>query len=545
MEAGIIGTIAVIIILASILALVGRRLRQPVLVAYVAAGIIAGPHVLGLIGSAEEVGFLTEFGIVFLLFIIGLELDAKRIREVGAKVIALGILQVVITLALGLLVSLALGLSREASACVSMAAALSSTMVIAKLLKENRELESLHGSVVIGVLVVQDIIAAISLSALLVVGSANAAGMVFGKGIVLIAASLFIYKFFMPRFLKEISSSSELLFLGSLAVMFLFSLLSNFLGYSYAIGAFVGGMIIGTTYYSSGIASRFKPLEDFFLIIFFVVIGLQFSVKGADFSVALAIVLMAMLVKPVIIYFLSRLLKLSSRTSFMAAIKLGQGSEFAIIIASQALLAGHVSEGIVSAVILGSLVTMVLSTCIMRYDSRLYSIFIRLAGKASGEAPPTTPLSVEAIIFGINDISLKVAEQFIREGKLFIVVDYSPEKVRDLLRRGIPSIYGDMLDPELYDKLGLKKAGLVISTVQYPKANLVLIREVRKRNRKALIMATLRNEQDAAMIYEAGADFVVMPRLLGAEKIVNYLRHLDAKEIRKWGKRYYRQVKQQ
>ncbi len=543
--------ISLIIIAASVIAVASSRLRQPLILGYVLAGILLGP-VFHLVGDAEPIIIISELGIAFLLFIIGLELDFRRLRKVGLVSSAIGLVQVVVTAAAGYFIALLLGFNSTESVYIGLTVSFSSTMIVAKLLGEKKELDSLHGELVIVVLIVQDILAVLAFS---VIGSGSlslaALPGILLKGVLLVAGSFLVYRFILPVFLREAVHSPELIFISALTAMFVFSALARYLGYSFAIGAFIAGVALSTVRYSHEIIGRVKPLKDFFLVLFFVTLGMQMVLSGFGSVIVplLVLLLVVLLLKPLIIIVIVRLFRYSSRTAFFTGAQLAQVGEFSLVIAAQGILLSHITQSMFSMLITLTIITMLLTAYIIRYDDALYSgFFSRLLAPFGKDSKETNlklkePMSGHMVILGYHRMAERIISGLREKGAKFVVVDHNPEKASSLSQAGIVCVCGDMTNPEVYEAVNLDKAQIVVSTVQNLAANTALIHIVKKMNKGAIVMVSSNDESDAVRLYESGADFVIIPLVLGGEKVVNYLTHLTPKGIVDWGQKYYRELK--
>ncbi len=547
--------ISLLIIAATIFAVLAGKFKQPLILGYVLAGLLILP--LNLVKDPESVKIFSDLGIAFLLFIIGLELDFKSIKQVGIKSSIIGVLQVLSTAAVGFIVAFfILKFDIILSAYLALIISFSSTMVVAKLLGEQMELESLHGGLVLVTLIIQDIIAVIALSLI------NTASTMTGfsiislstillKGAVLIAGSYLLYRL-LPFFLKEAVHSAELIFITALTSMFLFSALADRLGYSFSIGAFIAGVALGTTKYSHEITGRVKPLKDFFLVLLFVTLGMSMVLNNFQKVIIPLLVLFAtvLIIKPIIIFIIVKKFGYSNRTAFFSGVQLAQVGEFSLVLAAQGMALNHIKDSSVfSMIIILTITTMILTTYIIKYDDFLYNrFFSKILSRFGRESRKEKyfvheKMKNHIIIFGLHRMSEKIISGLTGKKKKFIVVDHNPEKIKNLAERNINCICSDMTNLEVYEQLNIPEAKIIISTVHNTAANMALIKKVKHENKKTIIMVASNSEEEAIRLYEEGADFVIIPLILGGEKVLNYLEHLKPKEIVKWGKKYWDEIK--
>ena len=546
--------IGLVIIVATILAILARWLKQPLILGYVAAGIIIGPTVLGLIKNQDSISILSELGITFLLFMIGLELDINKLKQMGLPATIGGTLQVLFTFLAAFGVTLLLGFKYIEAIYIGLVISFSSTLIVVKLLSDKGELDSLHGKIILGILIIQDVLAVLALSLLNTINnfSLNIIITVLFKGFSLFLIAYILSKYVLKYILNVISKSNELLFIGALSLCFLFAYFASFLGYSIAIGAFIAGVTLASSYQNLEIAGRIKPLRDFFLVLFFVSLGMQIIVKEiAPLIVPIVIFfLLTIIAKPIIIFIIMKFLKFGNRTSFFTGMNLGQISEFSLIVAAQGLVLGHISQSMFSAVTLLTIVTIVLTAYFIKWDDKIFSalkkILAPFESKKTLESKfvnlPDKPLKDHIIVFGIYRMGLKVIDGMMKLKKNFIVVDFNPEKIRDLIKKGVHCICGDMSNLEILEELNIDKAKMVISTVHIYENSALIIKKVREVNKEAIIIVSSRSITEALSLYEHGADYVIVPESLAGEKIYNYMVHLTLPGIKKWGKVHYKSL---
>ena len=317
---GIIFDIAVILILSAMFAFFARMLRQPLIPAYVLTGLVLGPLVFGVVKSMDLISAFSEIGIAFLLFTAGLEISFRKIREANLKKIALiGILQVSIIFGISLLFANLLGLTILQASYIGIILAFGSTMVDIKLLADRNELLTLHGRLVLGILLLQDLIAIVAIVVFTGGGFAIAPlGIAFLKlGLILLAA-IFLQKFVLNKLFRFAAQSNEFLFLCSLAVLFFFIILAYISDLSIVIGAFIAGVSLANSPFKLELESRISPLRDFFAILFFVALGMQLVFNGVGERLILlsALLIGAFLIKPFITLILLRITGYQPRTSF-------------------------------------------------------------------------------------------------------------------------------------------------------------------------------------------------------------------------------------
>ncbi len=506
-----------------------RLLRQPAIIGYIISGILAGPFVFNIIDSHDTLSAFSQIGIALLLFLVGLNLNPRVIKDVGKISLITGLGQVIFTATLGFFISRALGFPNGISLYISIALAFSSTIIIMKLLSDKRDLESLYGRISTGFLIVQDFIAILIL---LVISTLNTGvdiaslaleTILKGMGGILILFLLTIY--LLPKITKIIAKSQEFLLLFSLSWCFVIASAFHYLNFSIEAGALLAGITLSMSPYHFEISSRMRPLRDFFLILFFIVLGSQmvFSNIVANLPAILLLSFFVLVGNPVIVMALMGILGYTKRNSFLAGLTVAQISEFSLILVTMGVSLGHLSNDILSLVTAVGLVTFAGSTYLIMYSHRIYprisrflSIFER-KGRKVDEHRYHEHNDHDIILFGYNRIGLDILESLKKIKKKFLIIDYDPEVITNLSKQGYDCRYGDANDSELLDELNLSRAKMVISTIPLIDTNLLIINKVNEANRKAIIAVVSHQIEDAERLYEAGATYVIMPHFLGGQ----------------------------
>lgn len=534
--------IGIAVAAATALAIIFNLLKQPTILGFIVAGLLIGP-VFGVVKDKALLGNFSELGIALLLFIIGIELDIKRIRQLGITSLAVGFLQVVVTTVISYFVALAVGFSQLQAAYIGLIVTFSSTMVVVKLLSDKNELDSLHGELVLGILLVQDLLAVFAMALLTTVGNFSAAALakIAGEGAVLIASAL-VAGYALNKVLKYAVRSKELLFIFALSVCMIFAAWAAFLDYSLAIGAFIAGIILGNTQYNYEIAGKVKPLRDFFLTIFFVSLGMQLTLDNSNgllVKTAAAAILVVVL-KPIITFIITKLLKFGNRTALLASIQLGQVSEFSLILVAAGISLGHIGNEFFSITAFLAMITFALTAYAIKFDNKIYSAlspFLRTFEKLSKKEEHLTSLPPKlkghVIIFGVYKMGGKIIKLLRQKKEKFVVVDYNPEKTRDLIKHGVNCICSDMGNWDIDEMLHYPDARAIVSTIRDKDNNLALISRIRSSGSKASIIAAAFSEEEASELYRKGADFVMLPDQMAGEHIVFNLLPKKPQALRK------------
>ncbi len=515
-------------------ACVVRLLRQPMLIAYIIAGIIAGPLFLDLIKSSDTTfSTFAQFGVILLLFMVGLSLNMSHLKVIGKTSVIVGLTQVIGTAGIGILISQLLGFSITSSVYLGIALTFSSTIVIVKLLHDKKDTETVYGRHILGLMIVQDVIAILIMIALTSVGDAHAElgkniGLLALKGLALLAFVYLMSKYALSWILDRVARSAEFLFIFTLSWCFWLASILHFAGFSLEIGAIIAGLTLGSSKYQSEIASRVKPLRDFFIVVFFIILGTQMVVSDVTRVLVPGIIfsLFILFGNPFILYFAFRFRKFTRRNSFLAAVTAAQVSEFGFILLLAGIQLGLIESGVVQVFTIVALTTIFVSSYMITYSEKLYRFLIpvfRLFGKDKYQQRDNPRVHYEAWVFGYHRIGWKICEAMIEKKISFAVVDYNPEVVSKLKRRGIPAYFGDAADVEFLESLNLQKAKLIISTIPSIEDQETLISFARTHAEKTKIIANLYDMHLAEETYKAGADFIMMPHLLGGQWISEVL----------------------
>jgi len=541
---GVVGNVfldlGIIISVAAIAAYLLKLIKQPQILAYVLVGVLIGP-VFKLVTDTDIVQSMSMMGIAFLLFLVGLEMDLKSLKNVALVSSLGGFIQVIIIAVFGYLIALALGFLSIEAAYIGLMLAFSSTMVVMKLLSDKRELNTLHGRLAVGILLVQDIVAIFALSLLNSVDGFNLAilGVALIKFLGLFLLAYLVSKFIFPYIFKFAAKNNELLLISSLAVCFMFSLAFYYLGFSIAIGAFVAGIALGSLEYNIEIIGRVKSLKDFFALIFFVSLGMGISlgvVKSLWFPIVI-LLLFIIFVKPLIIMTVCSLFKYTKRPSFLTAISLAQIGEFSLILAAQGLLLGHLSNDFFSMAVIITIISITFTSYSIQWDQQIYALLkfpLKIFDIFTIEGLEYLPTETnpKIILCGHNRIGYSILKNLEKQKKQLLVIDYNPEVINRLIKQGVHCIYGEVTDDEIIARMNLPHISMLISTVPNLNENLYLIKSVRSVNKRAKILVTSQEIENALKLYGAGADYVIMPHFLGGEHASNLIVNIRKKKIK-------------
>jgi len=529
MTSSLFADIGIILIAATIFGIFARFLKQPMILGYMLAGILIGPLGMRLVTNYENILLLSELGIAFLLFVVGLELDLKRLKDLGFVSVVTGVGQIVFTFIFGYLILSMMGFDALVSFYVSLALTLSSTVIIVKLLSDKKKLDTLHGRIALGILLVQDFFAVIALSVLS--GATDLSPIVISwqvlKGITLLGIGLFLGVYVLKGIFKPIAKNTELLFLAAVTWCFAFAMGSTAWGFSMAIGAFVAGISLANLPYNVEIISRTKSLQDFFTTIFFVTLGMQITLAGISMF-ALPMIVLSLFVlfgNAIIVMLIMSLLGFKSRPAFLTGITIAQISEFSLILGIMGVHAGIIHPVVNSMIAVIALITFTVSSYMISYDTKLYSKLSKILkpfeklNMRKVQYGGMTPTSYEIVLCGADKIGHSIIHALQKLGKTLLVVDFNPDTIKNLSRNKVPAIYGDIGDTEFLNHINLRKAEMVISTIQNKEDTLLLLQKTRKANKKAKIIVTALDSEEALEYYQRGADYVLIPNLVGGDHL--------------------------
>jgi Kef-type K+ transport system membrane component KefB len=543
----LLSSVGISISVAAGLAFVGNWLRQPLLLAYLLAGVLIGPQIgFGLVSDEASIETVSEIGLILLLFIIGLELDLKKLLAAGRPVLVTGILQFPLCVALGLAFFLPFGFRMSGGdfglLYLAVCFAISSTMIVVKLLYDKFELDTLPGRITLGVLIFQDVWAIVVLGI-----QPNLLDPQFGKllgslvsGALLVAATLVISKTVLPRLFRAVAKLPELVLIGSLAWCFIVCAAANAAGLSREMGALIAGVAISTFPYNLDVVAKVISIRDFFVTLFFVALGMRIPMPTVEL-IGMALLASAFLVASrfAVVFPILRALRQGHRASLLPAINLAQMSEFAMVIAAIGLGYQHIDQKTVSLLIFVFAFTSVASTYMIGYShplqERLSGWLVRAGIKDLDEGAPvataTGAVSKDVVLLGFfTEASALVHEyEMARHPMLgrLLVIDFNPDVHAELKRRGIACKYGDVASMQTLHHAEVHDAKLVVSTIPDTilkgTSNLRLLQQARRLCPHASVVVTANRTAAALELYDAGADFVFVPRLHSAAQMAKIL----------------------
>lgn len=516
-------------------------LRQPVIIGYLLAGLAIGPFALGLVKHVEQVQLLAEIGVAFLMFSLGVEISLKELQQVRRVALFGGAAQILLTMGLGLFLGLGLGWQAYEALFFGALIALSSTMVVLKLLMDRGEIEAIHGRIAIGILIVQDL-SVVPLMIVLPALAGAGADLPLALGIAgLRAAGLLVVTLFLgirvvPKLLFWAASTrSRELFLLSIVAICLGTAIATYqLGLSIAFGAFLGGMIVSESVFRHEILAEVRPLRDIFSIVFFVSVGMlitpSFILENAP--VVLSVVLAIILGKFIIVFLLAMLFGYSGKVATYSALALVQIGEFSFVLAKLGADRGLISNYLYSLTLTSALLTILLTPFIMQLGPRLVrwlsrwplleTVFERID---PGKEQSAGSLSQHVVICGHGDVGRNLAS--VLEGRRFkyFAIDNDPHEIQKLRARKVPCVYGDAANSNVLAQANLPKAKVLAITVSNPITTELIIKQALQINPKLDIIARASSSGHMELLRQSGATAVVEPKFEAGLEIIRHTLH--------------------
>lgn len=553
---------ATLLALASVAGLFAHFFRQPLLIAFILIGVLAGPSAFDFMHSSKELELLSKLGISVLLFIVGLKLDLKLIKSLGLTALFTGVLQMLGTFGAAYFLSTALGIEEKSAFFIGIATAFSSTIIIVKILSDKKEIDSMHGKIALGVLIVQDFAVVFAMMVLSTIASIqqtldleNMASlsiffdefitMGINAGILVAIIAIFM-RFAALKLVSKMASSAELLLCFALAWAFLLSAICDYIGLSKELGGLMAGISLASTPYREAIVSKLASIRDFLLLFFFITLGasLDFSVVGGQNELIIAVILavFVLVFKPLIVFLLAMIQGYKPRTAFLSGVSLGQVSEFSFIFLAMAVSLKLAEPQILGMVTLVGMITIAVSTYGMSMSNQLYNVFepflVRFDKKADleeeGYVQDHKRKSYDIILFGMGRYGKEMVERFKGAKKKLLIVDFNPEVVKEYRADGYDIIYGDASDPDFYHFLPLNKTKWVVSampphnrTLSHDDPRMIMLKALKASKFKGKIALASHSEIGQERFEEEGVHVIFKPFKDAAERAVEKLLEIN------------------
>jgi Kef-type K+ transport system membrane component KefB len=538
---------ATLLLICALIGAVFVRLRQPVLIAYIFVGVVVGPAVLGLVTAHDQIDLLAQVGVAVLLFAVGLKLDLNHIRHIGPVALATGLGQLGFTIVIGFGIVLALGRDWVEALYVAVALTFSSTIIIVKLLSDKRELDSLHGRIAVGFLIVQDlavVVAMMTMSALRGTGGADGSeatlldvALSLSWRLALAAVAMFVLmRWVLPVVVASMARSQELLLVFAVAWGVALAALGDWAGFSKEAGAFLAGFSLASTPYREAMNARLTGIRDFLLLFFFIDLGakLDFSTLGAEVGPAVLLSLFVLIGNPLIVMGIMGYMGYRKRTGFMAGLTVAQISEFSIVFMAMGITLGHVGPQALGLTTLVGVITITLSTYMILYSQPLYERLAPWLGRFERQRPfrelaaeqaPADRAPAEVIVFGLGRYGSRLLQQLRSAGVEAIGVDFDPEAVRALQAQGLPVLFGDGEDPDFLESLPLSRLRWVVTTFPQWESNRALLHALKVARFEGEVVAAVRDAAHGRALRQAGVQQILNPFDDAADFAAEHLAH--------------------
>lgn len=544
--------------LAAAIGFIGLLLKQPMIVSFIAVGVLASPSALGIVKSHENIEILAELGIAVLLFLVGLKLDLKLVRTLGPVSLATGLGQVFFTAFFGFFIGWGLGLDVVTSLYVAVALTFSSTIIIVKLLSDKKEVDSLHGRIAIGFLIVQDLFVVFAMMVLSAFGIGAQGGE--DANALIQIASVVLYAFIMLAFVivfirylatplvSKIAHSSELLIVFAIGWAALLAAIGDYFGLSKELGGLLAGISLASTPFREAIIARLSSLRDFLLLFFFIALGAQLdlSLLGDQVYPALIFSIFVLIGNPMIVLAIMGYMGYRKRTGFLAGLTVAQISEFSLIFMAMGVTLKHVNAEALGLVTLVGLITIALSVYMITYSHTLYKwlesvlgIFERkvTAREEAADNQSIDKKSYDVILFGLGRYGSAIAEHLKEDKVKLLAIDFNPDEVRNWKAMGYDAVYGDACDHEFIGTLPLKNTKWVISAmpqhelgVTHQDPRLILIDGLKRENFQGKIAVSTQRAGERDALKASGANLVFLPFHDAADRAVARMREATLSE---------------
>lgn len=522
--------ITIVLVIAAILGIIARIFKQPVILAYILTGLLIGTFGFAHLTDKPVFDILSKMGLMFLLFLIGLEINYSSLRLVGRISLVLGLAQIIFTFIIGFLIALIFNYDYLSASYISLALTFSSTIIVIKVLSEKKDTNSLYGKISVGLLLVQDFVAIVVL--VFLAGIQAGEGIVFQdifltviKAVVLFLIMLWLGRKILPKVFDKIAHSQELLFLSSLAWCFVIAEAVSRAGFSIEIGGFLAGLALANSSENFQISAKIRSLRDFFIVIFFVILGSSLIISNISGIIPEIIIfsLFVLIGNPIIVLIIMGFLGYRKRTSFLCGITIAQISEFSLILAALGLALGHINKEVVSLITAVGIVTIIISTYFMIYSEKIFKRFSKYLKiferkRLKENILSDTEFHKPIILIGCHRIGRSIAYHIPKEKLL--VIDFDPDVISYLRKFNYDYLFGDIANDEIFEKANFDGAKIVISTSADFEDNLTLLQrldDLRDKGAKMKIILRAQDEKESKILYEKGVDYVLLPHFTSGQ----------------------------
>ncbi len=545
--------LAIILLAATVAGFIAKQTGQPTIIAYILAGVIIGPVVLGLVESTELTETLSELGLAFLLFLLGIKMRIDEIKHILAPIVKISLPQMAAVGLLGFGIAFGLsylpffeGFGVVESIIIGLAVMYSSTAVVVKMLTDLGETTTLHGKIDVGILLAQDVVVVILLAVLAAGRPESAVDVATTLAVVLIlvaiitVAALAASKYALPAIFRRIADNSQVFFLIAISWAFLFVFVSDEinlflapLGFedaylSIEMGAFLAGVAIAQLPYSKQLQDQVNPLTDLFVMIFFASVALSLEASELFFYWQEAVIAAVLLMvgKFVIFFALLSWQQFDSETTFFGSLYMIQVSEFGVVVASAAVVGGFIGREILGFLTLLAIITMAVSVYFFAFGQPLYNRvepFVSRFESAETFTEQKREYNNHAVVIGYDDLTRNTLTLINDQYEDLVIVDRQATRVEQLTDEGYNAVFGDIANNSIRKDVALKKADFVLYSSDQIEVGKKILQET---SEDATVILEADDIDDAQELYERGADYVIQSVPLSSDRLADYIRAL-------------------
>lgn len=546
MELNAFSEFGVVIGLAAMLGIIATKLKQPPILGYILTGLILGPLTPYFNPESTSTNLLASIGVTFLLFTLGLELKISELKKLGKVSLATGLGQIIFTSIIGFIIAQFLGFSSVESFYIAIGLTFSSTIIVIKLLSHKNKLDTLYGKISVGFLLVQDFVAILILIWISTIGKIGGASiesvsvnilMAILKGIVAIAIIYIFVRFILNPVLDSLRMEKEVMFITVLAWALLLAAVfsSEQIGFTKEVGGLIAGIALANRFEHLQLESWTRPMRDFFLALFFVLLGSSIQVEslGQAFWSAIIFSVFVLIGNPIIVMIILGVMGYRKKTNFLTSLAVAQISEFSLIVIGYAYTELNAVDNLTLTIMaLVGGITMTISSYMIYYSEELYESLSKYLGifeikknnKSEEDIAESKYSDKKIILFGCHRMGRNLLRQMPDEKDNILIIDLDPKNVRELRDLGYDVIYADMSDDRMFDFFHLAEAEVVISTVPSLKENHKLLQYISEMKYKPITLMTATEGESAKKLYEYGADFVIYPHLVSSEILTEIIK---------------------
>ncbi len=522
-----------------------KRLNLPPILAYLATGLAIGPHALALITDYDEIHVIAEFGIVFLLFTLGLEFSIPRLMAMRHIVFGLGTMQVLVTGIIFILIIILMGASWLTALSIASLLVLSSTAIVVKQLSESGELHTRRGQLAIGILLFQDIaVVPMLISIPLLAGSGDQAlwlalTIALGKGTIVCALLWGIGKWLLPRIFNAVAQvrTDELFVLTTLSVTLFASALTHMFGLSMALGAFLAGIMLGESQYRHQLEADIRPFRDILMGLFFVTVGMQldlsFVLQNALW-ILLGLVTLVLL-KILVIKVIARFMGESTKDAWSAGLMLCQMGEFGFVLIALTLQHGLIEPSYASLLIAVGVLSMAITPYLVDKNQVIAKSLARKEKNKDASDKPdfTSDLSHHVVICGFGRVGQTVARFLKTEAIPYIALDVDPVRIREAQAAGENVQFGHAKQKDILKATGIVKSRLVIVTFADYNKTMAIVETVRQLSSNVKILVRMRDDSHLRELKELGVTEVVPESLEASLMLVSHVLFMSGVPVKR------------